>query len=738
MNNEHLMHLWIPDEEAHKITKDLTARSKQRNISYTEHGSKLSHSLQQIKGDIEKMGINNSLVDSGIIVFDVELPKGEKVQDKEDMFVSNGMKINAVRDVSNAIVTITPSQYKKLNERIDSYTKNGAYRTSFENVESFKPYSGKIKDSTSIKRNIEMEKPPVTIDIQLMLIPNLAHSVYQNAIEKITRKTGEKQGKIESVYYLSDETPVIRAIIPSGTLSGYEDDPAVYRIEETSFFTFDASPNEKVDLENLILNPDVNINELPVVAILDSGVSFPPNFSPIIASQWYPRSSPAGDTTHGTKVAGNTAFRYLKQNINGNIITPRVRIIDCNILTGNVPQDIFLQRIREAVVTFESTAKIFNLSANANGMPIEGDKMSILGYELDALQYKYGIQFIISAGNHNLWQFEDSLANILNDDDTRISSPADSMLSIVVGSVIGENHQGSLSQKDEIAPYSRRGPGFIGFSKPDISAYAGTAIFLNGNTVIPKDDYSLVLSKDGHLESDIGTSFSAPIIAGDIAEISSFLPDNDLLLAKALLYQDARPLWDIDTSNDDELAGLHNLYGRGISNLEYSKFSTTSRVTLLRTGFLNRKTKERVSIFMPPVLAAQKGKNTARVTVTCVSLPPVDHTKGSEYLGAFIRFSLKKAGDTPDKLISVNPEYKEGRQKWDTCQQYSREFSYFNSGDWQIWLELFGRWSQKNIDVKYALVVTIEDLSGNLDIYNPIRNTGRYRSLNEIRVKVSN
>jgi hypothetical protein len=82
-------------------------------------------------------------------------------------------------------------------------------------------------------------------------------------------------------------------------------------------------------------------------------------------------------------------------------------------------------------------------------------------------------------------------------------------------------------------------------------------------------------------------SFSAPVIAGDIAEISSLLPDNDLLLAKALLYHGAVPLWDIDTSNDDELIEFYNLYGRGISNPELSKFSNNSRVTLLRTGSLN-------------------------------------------------------------------------------------------------------------------------------------------------------
>lgn len=737
MNNEQLAHLWIPDEESHRIIKDPTSRQKPKDISYRDHGSKLSHSLQQIKSDIDKLGSTNSLVDSGIIVFDVELPKDEKVQDREDIFASNGMRINAVRDKYNAIVTITPSQYQKLSERIDAYTNNGSYKTSFENVEDIKPYVGRVKNSNAIKRSIAMEKPPVTIDIQLMLLPNLDHDIYQNAIDKLTKKTKETQGKIESVYYLSDDTPVIRAIIPSGLLSDYENDPAVYRIEETCFFSSGADPKEMIDLSDLILNPSVDINGLPIIAILDSGVTFPSNLATLIISQWHPKSNTPGDTSHGTEVAGNAAFRFINKNINGKVITPRARIIDCNILTRNVPQDVFLQRIREAVETFESAVKIFNLSANANGVPIEGDKMSILGYELDALQYKYGIQFVISAGNHYLWQVENSLANIVNDDDTQISSPADSMLSIVVGSVVGENHTGSLSQKNEIAPYSRKGPGFMGFSKPDISAYAGTIISSQGNGVVPQDDYSLVLSKDGHLIPDAGTSFSAPVIAGDIAEISSILPNNDILLAKALLYHGAKPLWDIDTSTDDELSEKHNFYGRGISNNEKSKFSSTSTVTLLRTGSLNRKTKERVSIYMPPVLAAQKGRNTARVSITCVTLPPIDHTKGTEYLGAFIRFSLKKAGDKPDKLLVVNPTYKEGRQKWDTCQQYSHVFTSFNSGDWQIWLELFGRWSKKEVDVKYALVVTIEDLSGSLDIYNPIRNTGRYRPINEIRIKVS-
>ena len=38
-------------------------------------------------------------------------------------------------------------------------------------------------------------------------------------------------------YYLSDNTPVIRAIIPSSALMRYENDSAIYRIEETRFFS---------------------------------------------------------------------------------------------------------------------------------------------------------------------------------------------------------------------------------------------------------------------------------------------------------------------------------------------------------------------------------------------------------------------------------------------------------------------------------------------------------------------
>lgn len=364
--------------------------------------------------------------------------------------------------------------------------------------------------------------------------------------------------------------------------------------------------------------------------------------------------------------------------------------------------------------------------------------MSIIGYELDALQSRTGVQFFVSAGNHKLWQTEFGLEDILDDDDSRISAPADSMLSVVVGSIIGADHQNSLSQKNQIAPYSRRGPGFQGFSKPDLSAYAGTIILDGSDSSVPDDPFSMVISKDGKLIADAGTSFSAPIVAGDYAEILNTIPDRDTLLSKALLYHNAVALWDVDGMEEEELALAHNLYGRGISNVDDSKYSSPSKVTFVRTGILNRTTKERVTIYMPPILAAQVGRNVAKVSVTCVSRPSVDRTKGTEYLGAYIRASLKKSHVDGVTLQPVQQDFKEGRQKWDVCHQFSKLFSRFNAGDWQVWLELFSRWEDKNDDVPYALVVTIEDVSGSLDVYSEIEALNRYRALNTIRLRVDN
>jgi len=734
MNNERKEHLWIPDEEVIRLDKTLTARPTPRNISFAEHGQKLSHSLQEIKKVMENISEDNSLADSNLMIFKVELPEGEKIKDKKDLFISTGMQVKTVKSENKAVIATTKTQFQLLKSRIDNYAQSGSGKTYFDYIADFKPYIGSEKNSSALQRTTCAEKVPLTLDVQLMLLPNLDADIYENVIEKILNKIHSFKGELkDEPYILSDNTPVIRAIIPSCSLLHYENDTAIYRIEETDFFSADAASVNAIDLNDLQLDENIQIDNLPVVTILDSGVNFPDGLAPLILHHWKDALSGGGDTEHGTKVASRVAFKYICDQLPTTKVTPRTRIIDCNILDGSVPVNIFVKRIQNAVETFADISKIYNLSANSNS-PIEGDEMSILGYELDALQLKKNVQFIVSSGNHQLWSVESNLEDILDDDDSRISAPADSMLSIIVGATSGETHPNSLSSTNEITSYSRRGPGFNGFSKPDLTAYGGSITYVAGSVSVPEDKYSLLLDKNGKLTPDAGTSFTAPIVAGDFAEILNIIPNQDILLAKALLYHNALPVWDEENITDEELTFAHNLYGRGMSNVDGSKYSSLTKVTFVRTGSLNRITKERVKIYMPEILAAQVGRNVAKVSVTCMSMPPVDRTKGTEYLGAYVRASLKKSS-SDGKLIPVQQNYKEGRQKWDVCHHFSKLFSKFEAGDWQVWLELFSRWEEENIDVPYALVVTIEDVSNTLDVYSEVEALNRYKAISTIRLR---
>lgn len=732
MANEQKMHFWIPDEEVQSITKNPMGGSDERIVFFQEHGSKLANSLQTIKALTEQSEAENSLREKDILVFNVELPEKIKVQNRPDIFSSNGMEIKAVRNERNAVVVSTKTQFQKLKERVENYTSNGLNKTYFDYIESFEPYMGTIKDSSSLQKVVLQENPPETVDIQLMLLPALDSYFYESALKLLFEKIKKSNGNVpDSIYYLSDKTPVVRVIIPSSTLSLYENDQAIYRIEKTSFFDVDANSIPISKLEGLMLNQNIAIDTLPIIVVLDSGVIFPPEFENLIVQHWIVPGSKGGNATHGTSTAANAAFRYITQNIKDNIITPRARIIDCNILDGRVSTQSFIKRIQDSVNTFSDIAKIFNLSANSDDT-IEGSKMSIVGYELDILQMQKGVQFVISAGNHELWRTQKSLADIIDDDDSRIAPPADSLYSIAVGAIVGETHEHSLSAKNDIAPYSRKGPGFRGLVKPDICAYTGTII---DSGITPADAFSLSLTHEGMLAPNAGTSLSAPIIAGDLVEISSIVPDGNPLIAKALLYHMAIPLWDEDEVDNSDRAFFHSLYGRGLSNIGGGKYSSSSKVTFVRNGVLNRTTKEHVTIYMPEILAAQVGRNVAKVTITCISAPPVDINKGTEYLGAYIRASLHKNTSEGINYKGENPVFKENREKWDICQYIYKPFTTFHAGDWQVWLELFGRWDMKEVDVPYALIVTIEDVSGKLDIYSEIEALNRYRPINEIRLR---
>lgn len=738
-------HLLITEDDVETLENVKQARSKDLGLDRMAHGTKLSTDLQEIVSAYTRVQGTDSLRDEDIRLFEVVLQEGEKFSNKtlREFLEQEGMTIASVRDSRHAIVSSPKAKFDSLQQRVGNYRDNKRSNKKFQYIDSFHFPDPIEKQAPSIKEMLEKEATfPLDVEIMEQLLPKGTDlQVQARAEERLIALIQQNQGVIQSKpYKLSDGTPIVRAEIPLGKLEEISGDTIVSHVAPTGFYA--TSPMYAVPAQKqMSLNPNVSIDELPIVAVLDTGVDFPPELEPLIVEHWVPMGAAPGDMRHGTNVAGKVAFENLGEQLASGVLTPRARIIDCNI-RGLDPDSkkpdrpdlicnsTMIARIKEAVLRYKDITKIFNFSSSEE-TPIQGDEISILGYELDVLAIQHGVKFTISAGNHYLYRSQDSLQDILNDDDNRIAAPADSMLNIAVGAIVGAEHKEGLSRQYDVAPYSRIGPGFRGFRKPDIVSYAGT---MTKADFVPPDEYAMMIASGGQWAFEAGTSFAAPTIAGDLAEISESVPDHDILLSEALLYHGAEmPIAEVKKKkiSRDDNAFYGNLYGRGIANPLASMFSTAHRVTFLHRGIMNKKFKQHAKFLMPSVCDTQmdmsKRDKKVRVTVTCVTQPPVDKTKGAEYLGAYVNASLHSRNSN-DKLVTNNPSESDGRKDWDTCFHFEQEFSSFHSGDWEVWLELHTRYDvEDEQEIDYALAITIEDLTESLQLYDAIMNEAQNR-----------
>lgn len=732
-------HLWIPENEIDNVEKAPTGRSNQYDLTYTEHGQKLSQGLKTVLDFFQHLKSSDSLDDQDLVTFKVILQDKEDIAAQKDFIEGEGLTINAVKDGRHAIVSAPRDVFGNLQGRVSRYRDNGT-KKDFQYIQGFEPFTAEDKKASSILRYIKENPDAISVDVQIMLLPDMAPDVQQRAQATITKKIQSRKGTIQGEpYQLTDGTAIIRASISPNGLNEIAEDPRIYWVERTVFF-HGYQPSDVSPLSNgLKLDQTIDITELPAVVVLDDGVSLPTGLESVVPIHWQASGCTNSPTFghHGTPVASRVAFGYLGMHMADDCFIPRARIIDAQIADKNsVPEDIMLRRVREAVEAFADVAKIFNFSYNA-GIPIEGEEMSILGCEFDLLSRKYDIRFVISAGNHELYKTQDSLKDVISDDESRIASPADAMLGIAVGAIVGVDHPGSLSKVNEIAPYSRRGPGFSGFYKPDLVSYGATQ-FKNG--IVPPDPYALCLSKTGFC-APAGTSFTAPTVAGDLAQILTVVPNNDIGLAQALLYNGVVPPYDRSDIQQDEIDLAGNLYGRGISSPEISMYSSENRVSFLHSGTMNRLTKKRVKFHIPNAIADHKvkrGEKKLRVTVTCIAQPPVDRTKGSEYSAAYISASIHRLNSNGKNVVD-NPSVSDNRNKWDTCYHFCNEFSSFDSGSWEVWLELYTRWGiDDDEEIPYSLVITVEDLTaaGNLYSETVRESAGRFAQVQPVRITI--
>lgn len=737
MTVDNLPHLWIPDEEIESLDKKPRIILEDRGLDHKVHGAALSSGLKNVVKAYDNPEFN-SLREEDIIIFKMVLPEDGDIYANRDLAEKEGLTINAVKDKSHAVVSTSSSMFARLTERVEKYKDSGSLK-HFQYVEEFGPVTTEEKQASSLKKYLREQKENQNIDVQMMFTPNLETDLQERVQARMIKRIGDINGKktLKS-YKLPDGTVVIRADVPVKKLKSLTDDPVIYRVEQTGFFQLSPSTVSTSIATDKLPDPTIKIDNLPVVAVLDSGVNLPDTYSDLVPVHWNAGGVSGQDNPHGTEVASKVIFSHIGLQINDEYFTPRAKVIDCNIYGNDkrIPQEIMGKRIEEAVIEFHGVTKIFNLSSNIP-KAIEGDELSILGYLLDSLMKKYRIKFVISAGNHKLAKMGYTLEEILDDTDARIAEPADSMLGITVGAIAGTDGPEMFSKAGEPTAYTRIGPGFAGFYKPDLVAYG--ANLKKDISVAKTDPFSLVLVPGGRIGFDVGTSFTAPVVAGDLAEITAMLPGNSILLAQAMLYNGARRFWDDKKLTKEEAITIGCRFGRGLSYPKNCRFSTPHRVSFLRSGSLKKNTKEHVRFLMPKIQALTKGNNTTRITVTCITDAPIDKTKGEQYLGACITASLHKPEKENGNKYSANPKNSDNRGKWDTCNHFTTTLSRFDSGMWEVWLDLLSKWDvDEDTEIPYHLVITIEDLTRKNNIYEAIirESAGRFKPISTIRIPV--
>jgi hypothetical protein len=284
--------------------------------------------------------------------------------------------------------------------------------------------------------------------------------------------------------------------------------------------------------------------EFPVVVVVDSGISDGiPGLDSWVVGRDSSVPSQYRNTDHGTFVAGLICWgAELNPNL-ASIDSNPVGVFDLQVLPNTDPdrgdtdaltESEFLQSLETALQQYANDYKVWNLSLGSDEV-CSLNEFSQLAVELDNLQERYQVSFVISAGNYTSLPLLDYPRNDDQVNPGRITSPADSVLGITVGSISHVDYKKNGPKENHPSAFSRHGAGPNYIIKPDLVHYGGTCS-------TDASHQSGVRSVNGRGSAeDLGTSFAAPLVSRTLAHIyDQVTPTPSSVLARALLTHHSR------------------------------------------------------------------------------------------------------------------------------------------------------------------------------------------------------
>lgn len=351
--------------------------------------------------------------------------------------------------------------------------------------------------------------------------------------------------------------------------------------------------------------------DYPCVGVLDSGIEPIAYLAPWLEN---PEDNAADlldeyiDKQHGTAVASIINYGDLLEGQDLTMCSP-CRIKSC-IVNGasNIYEYELVKNIQKAVINHPEV-KVWNLSQGIN-TSISDQEYSHLAIALDGLQKQHKILICKSAGN-----FDSQVERV----PLRITKGAESVMSLVVGSIALEKNTERDVEIGCRSPFSRIGLGVENVVKPDLVHYGGNA-----------DSHISAISIYGrHVRCFSGTSFSTPRVSGLAANLEHYLGDKFTpLLVRAMLIHNAS----YPTNNESDTSSLRKELGFGKpGTLNDIIRNNQDECTMVFCHKLD-KGKNIVSLDFPyPMSLVENGYYYGDITVTLAVDPVLNANQGNEY-----------------------------------------------------------------------------------------------------------
>lgn len=450
--------------------------------------------------------------------------------------------------------------------------------------------------------------------------------------------------------------------------------------------------------EIAIMKPNENI-EYVTIGILDNGVAPIPHLEPWISQErWtvYPESSI--NPIHGTFVAGVALY--------GDVCEEKdwvghrgIKIFDATVFPDKdkegLEEDELIENIREAISTNHEKIKIWNLSISVT-RDINDNKFSDFAIALDAIQDQFNVLICKSAGNCKNF--------LANKPKGRIHQGADSVRSLVVGSIAHEKGEFDFSEIDNPSPFSRIGPGPEYIIKPEVSHYGGNAgIDSEGNlsTTGVKS-----FSMDGSLSSAVGTSYSTPRITALAAGLYQELNEGfDPLLLKALIVHSASYSKNLKVPVTERTKQLGFGVPGTIKDIIYN--APYEATLILRDSLVKGELIDIMDFPMPSTLI-KDGFFTGQIIATLVYDPILDLTQGVEYCQSNIDVKFGSYDEKTERDVGkrniLNPVGRQGTQNLLLGSLYSKSKMKDKTDDFALRERLLIQYADKYYPVKkYAV-----------------------------------